>query len=45
MSDFLPLKYTPIDDKERLSRAEAFYQQMNRRRSVRFFLMSHCQKV
>lgn len=37
MSDFLPLDYTPIDNEESLSRAEAFYQNMNRRRSVRFF--------
>ena len=37
MSDFLPLDHTPVDDEESLSRAEAFYKNMNRRRSVRFF--------
>ncbi|MEM8530913.1 MAG: nitroreductase family protein [Chloroflexota bacterium] len=37
MSDFLPLDYMSVDNEEGLSRAKTFYQNMNRRRSVRFF--------
>lgn len=37
MSDFVPLEWTPLSDDDRLARATAFYEQMRRRRSVRFF--------
>jgi nitroreductase len=37
MTDFIPLDYTPLAPTEQLARAEAFYEQMRRRRSVRFF--------
>jgi nitroreductase len=37
MPDFIPLNHTPLSAEEQLARAEAFYQQMRRRRSVRFF--------
>ncbi|MBX0329538.1 nitroreductase family protein [Oscillochloris sp. ZM17-4] len=37
MEDHIPLDFQPIPPEESLARAEAFYAQMARRRSVRFF--------
>ncbi len=36
-ASFVPLTHTPLDDAEALRRAAAFHEQMQRRRSVRFF--------
>ncbi len=37
MPRFIPFEYRPLSDAERMARAEAFYDRMRRRRSVRYF--------
>ncbi|MGH2569512.1 MAG: nitroreductase family protein, partial [Bacteroidota bacterium] len=37
MPDFIPLKFTPVPSQEQLQRARAFYEQCQKRRTVREF--------